>query len=161
MNTSVFELVTTQWPLQCTTVHVVEDQYGVLWPSWVDRQASMCHRTFSRTERPEQLRVCQASIREIGNAHWSVLAQAAATQRLSAEQLLEATWHRLVGTDAVIDSSITVSPDHHAQDRLQQGLQNAIENDRVQRTAHGRFIVSGVCWPVTYRRPFRARPDDA
>ncbi|WGH81919.1 hypothetical protein QDX25_01705 [Auritidibacter ignavus] len=61
VNTSVFELVTTQWPLECTTVHVVEDQYGALWPSWVDRQAWICHRTFSRTERPEQLCVCQAS----------------------------------------------------------------------------------------------------
>ncbi|AXR73349.1 hypothetical protein DCC27_002370 [Auritidibacter sp. NML130574] len=107
------------------------------------------------------VRVPGIPIREIANAHWAVLAQAPATQRLSAEQLLEATWHRLVGTDAVINSSITVSPDHHAQDRLQQGLQNAMESDRVQRTAHGRFIASGVCWPVTYRRPFRARPDDA
>ncbi|WP_136360833.1 hypothetical protein [Auritidibacter ignavus] len=107
--------------------------------------------------------VWQASIREIANAHWSVLAQAPATHRVSAEQLLEATWHRLVGTDAVIDSSITVNPDHHAQDRLQQGLQAAMESDRVQRTANGRFIASGVCWPVTYRPSFptRARPDDA
>ncbi|PXA76194.1 hypothetical protein [Auritidibacter sp. NML100628] len=135
VNTSVFELVTTQWPLQAqlTTVHLVEDQYGALWPSCAcARHPSGKSATPTGPSSPRPL------------------------QRRGSR--LSSCW-RLRG----IDSSITVNPDHHAQDRLQQGLQDAMESDRVQRAANGRFIESRVCWPDTYRRPFRARarPDDA